>query len=283
MNKSTCPICDGIKKESNKFCSYSCRNKARIWSSDSREKMSNTIKNINNSCYLDVILHCNKCDKPTKIKIHKNAKQKEFYCSTKCARSRDFSISTKEKISNSLKEFFDKKGRLIDLIRECVYCNKSFQSKKRSQKFCSRKCAAIQNMASDEARENARIRMLNTLSKLIEKKRSKNEELFFSLCLEEFKNVNHNEAIFNGWDADILIIDYKIAILWNGKWHYEKLTKKHSVEQVKTRDKIKLKHIVNSGWIPYIVKDMGRFNKKFVEDEFKKFKEWMITQTTINA
>ena len=33
-------------------------------------------------------------------------------------------------------------------------------------------------------------------------------------------------SIFNGWDADIILTDLKIAILWNGKWHYEKLTKK---------------------------------------------------------
>lgn len=38
--------------------------------------------------------------------------------------------------------------------------------------------------------------------------------------------------MFNGWDADIIIEDLKIAILWNGKWHYEKITEKHSVSQV---------------------------------------------------
>jgi hypothetical protein len=79
-----------------------------------------------------------------------------------------------------------------------------------------------------------------------------------------------NEPIFNGWDADIIIEDYKIAVLWNGKWHYEKITKKHSVAQVQNRDKIKIKEIIKTGYTPYIIKDMGRENKEFVIEEFNK-------------
>ena len=52
---------------------------------------------------------------------------------------------------------------------------------------------------------------------------------------------------------------------------YEKITSKHSVEQVQNRDKIKIKEIKNCGYIPYIIKDMGRYNKKFVKNEFENF------------
>ena len=53
-------------------------------------------------------------------------------------------------------------------------------------------------------------------------RRSKNEKLFCVLCEQYFNKVGHNEPIFNGWDVDILIYDLKIAILWNGVWHYKK-------------------------------------------------------------
>ena len=103
-------------------------------------------------------------------------------------------------------------------------------------------------------------------------KRSKNEILFYEMCKKEFTNVTSNERYFNGWDADIILHDLKIAVLWNGKWHYEKLTEKHSLEQVKRRDFIKIKEIEEKGYLPYIIKDMGKYNEKFVKKSFDSFK-----------
>ena len=71
------------------------------------------------------------------------------------------------------------------------------------------------------------------------------------------------------------IEDYKIAILWNGPWHYKKITKKHSVEQVQNRDKIKISEIKNKGYIPYIIKDVGKYDKYFVETQFEKLLEYI--------
>lgn len=84
-----------------------------------------------------------------------------------------------------------------------------------------------------------------------------------------------NEQKFNGWDADVIIEDLKIAVLWNGKWHYEKITQKHSVKQVQNRDNIKIKEIIKCGYIPYIIKDMGKYKKSFVEEEFEKFLNYL--------
>ena len=106
-------------------------------------------------------------------------------------------------------------------------------------------------------------------------KRSKNEIYFAELCKEKFTNVLTNKHIFNGWDADVILKNLKIAILWNGKWHYEKITKKHSVKQVQNRDKIKLKEIQKCGYKSYIIKDMGKYNPEFVKKEFEKFKEYI--------
>ena len=52
--------------------------------------------------------------------------------------------------------------------------------------------------------------------------------------------------------------------LWENK-------KNHSVKQVQNRYNIKIKKIINCGYTPYIIKDMGRYNPKFVEEEFNKF------------
>jgi hypothetical protein len=130
-------------------------------------------------------------------------------------------------------------------------------------------------MSIDSRKADARARMLKTLELISKKRRSKNEIMFFELCAEEFNNVKHNESIFDGWDADIILMDEKVAVLWNGKWHYEKITERHSVAQVQNRDKLKIKAINKMGWTAYTIKDMGSHNRSFVNDEFIKFKTWL--------
>lgn len=136
----------------------------------------------------------------------------------------------------------------------------------KNRKFCNRICY----YKSDKLKDFGRKFGLLSSQTQKETRRSKNEIYFFDLCKEKYNEVLSNETIFNGWDADIIITNYKIAVLWNGKWHYEKITKKHSVKQVKNRDKIKIREIKSCGYIPYIIKDMGRENKDFVRQEFKK-------------
>lgn len=112
-------------------------------------------------------------------------------------------------------------------------------------------------------------------------RRSKNEIEFCKLCEEYFDNVKHNESIFNGWDADIIIEDIKFAVLWNGPWHYKQITKSHSVKQTQNRDKIKVKEIEECGWTPYIIKDMGKANKNFVKEKFDEFLKYLKENTII--
>ena len=112
-------------------------------------------------------------------------------------------------------------------------------------------------------------------------RRSKNEIEFYKLCEEYFDNVKHNESIFNGWDADIIIEDIKFAVLWNGPWHYKQITKSHSVKQTQNRDKIKVKEIEECGWTPYIIKDMGKANKDFVKEKFNEFLKYLKENTII--
>lgn len=178
----------------------------------------------------------------------------------KCARS--FSSKNKrseinKQVSETLKrKFYENNPLTIEL--NCSYCKEIFIVKrnKKYNKYCSPKCSG-------------RVGGLKTASLKI--KRSKNEVLFSELCKSKFINVFTNKPMFNGWDADIIIEDIKVAVLWNGKWHYEKITHKHSLEQVQNRDIIKIKEIEKSGYISYIIKDLGSYNIEFVEKEFEKF------------
>ena len=77
--------------------------------------------------------------------------------------------------------------------------------------------------------------------------------------------------MFNGWDADIIIEDLRVAVLWNGVWHYKKVRNHHSLEQVQARDKIKIDNIQKCDYTPYIIKDLGKYNEEFVRVEFEKF------------
>lgn len=182
------------------------------------------------------------------------------YCSVSCARKRTHTKESKEKISNSLK-----KDNFV--LKNCLFCKKeiSVPYNKRNRKFCSRSCTSKYNITSEVARA------LGIASSQKRVRRSKNEIYFYELCLKEFKNIENNVSIFNGWDADIIIHDVKIAVLWNGKWHYEKICKSHSLLQVQNRDDIKIKEIINFGYSPYVIKDMGRYDKLFVEQAFKNF------------
>lgn len=203
-----------------------------------------------------IIKVCNECKSKSKINIQKYIKKieksnlpleiKEYYT------NQYFNINN-DKQEQLLKTIISK-GYKICKIHKYNKIFIRFFSPETIKKFqySGKKSAAIQS----------------------EKRRSKNEIEFCTLCENNFKNVLHNQPIFNGWDADIILEDYKIAILWNGAWHYKKITKKHSVKQVQNRDKIKIKEIINKGYKPYIIKDMGKYNKSFVENEFNKFRKF---------
>lgn len=198
-------------------------------------------------------------------------------CSRKCSNKyfkRNHTEETKEKISKSLtknvkieKESKRKKG----ILKKCRNCGNEYYvsfSMIEKSKYCSLSCSTTYRNKYENLSRNAGLK-----SSISQNKRSKNEIYFADLCIKYFKDVKTNEPIFNGWDADIIIEDLKLAVMWNGKWHYEKITKKHSLKQVQNRDKIKIKEIINCGYEPYIIKDMGKYNPKFVEYKFEKLLE----------
>jgi hypothetical protein len=208
---------------------------------------------------------CEKCGK-----IHDGDFGSGRFCSRSCANSRIHTKKSKEKISKKLSGLNKSKVEVI-----CLNCEvKVLTSKSRAKrkKICSNRC----KMTYYNKNYNlAQIGGIKSAEKQSENRRSKNEIYFYQLCEKHFNSVDANLNMFNGWDADVIIHDFKIAILWNGVWHYKKITKEHSVKQVQNRDKIKIKEIEKSGYIPYIIKDMGKCNKLFVEKQFELFLKYL--------
>ena len=232
-------------------------------------------------------VYCHSCGKEMKvIEPEKLFPCKEkYFCSSSCSHKRDRSEKTKEKISNSLINYNTNNSNKVNRI--CKACGKEYYWSKHKRfigictnVFCSPECSNYYNAHRNEFySEEIKQKFIETGKKSAqiqsEKRRSKNEKLFYELCKKHFNKVTHNDAQFNGWDADVLIWDYKVAVLWNGKWHYEKITEKHSVKQVQNRDEIKCKEIKAIGWDIYIIKDMGRYNPSFVNEQFELFLQYI--------
>lgn len=230
------------KYTSGEFCSIEC---ARAYSTKNKrieinKKVSVTLSGSGNGLVKKECCFCK-----VEFEVEWSLRKRKF-CSSECA---------KKQRADKLKEVFEKK---------CENCNNTFHvyKKRLKQRFCGKSCSSS---------NNGRKGGLNS----VQGKRSKNEIYFAALCKERFDKVLMNEPMFNGWDADVIVEDFKIAVLWNGKWHYEKITESHSLIQVQNRDKIKIKEITNSGYKPYIIKDMGKENNEFVKKEFEKFLKYI--------
>lgn len=257
MNK--CLNCG--KPVHNKFCNVSCQNQYQALVKR-KEYYSNPKK-------------CLNCGKILNWE-HKRCK----FCNKSCATTYNnrlrgaVSDKQKQKVSNTLKSKHKK--------YKCKVCGRDYEyiKGKNTKIFCSLECKSYYNKHRNEflsKESKLKISQGGRNSSIIQgnSRRSKNEIYFHSLCIEKFDNVLNNKCMFNGWDADVIIENYKIAILWNGPWHYKNITKTHSVEQVQNRDKIKITEIKNKGYILYIIKDMGKYDKYFVETQFEKLLEYI--------
>ena len=196
------------------------------------------------------VLHCERCGAEfvKEMTDSQYARMKFVFCSRACANARPHSDETKHKIAASI----------------CKY-NESRQTESNLTKL------------DELTRCKLRQAGLKSVSVQSERRRSKNEINFCSLCEQNFNHVEHNKPIFNGWDADIIIHDIKVAVLWNGRWHYEQIKKSQSVAQVQNRDKIKIGEIKRAGYTPYVIKDMGKASEKKVNAEFETFLNWTKT------
>ncbi len=184
------------------------------------------------------IVNCQNCNVDFKKSYAKIKKSINHFCSHSCAATinnpnrttlnRIASNETKQKISESLKKFNKEKIKKIQL---CIACKKEFKGKR---KTCSSECLSILRV------ENGKI--AGKISQLKRPRRSLGEILFYDLCVDYFgiKNVLSNERIFkdkngNYWDSDIIILNKRLAICYNGIWHYQKVCESHNLKQTQSQ------------------------------------------------
>ena len=200
---------------------------------------------------------------------------KKKFCNSSCAATYNNTKRPKHEKQIVLKK--------LPRMNACAMCNKPFRFIGKGKRFCCTTCRTLYRqehpkIITDDMRESFRRGGQRSASIQQKTRRSKNEIRFFELCANHFTQVTSNDQMFNGWDADVIIHDIKTAVLWNGKWHYEKITKAHSVAQVQNRDRIKINEIKKCGFAPYVVKDLGRTgdkaNERFVTEQFNTFIDW---------
>lgn len=213
---------------------------------------------------------CKNCEKLVVKNVYKGVKDKTpIFCSKTC--SLDFlntKTCTKKRNLNISKGMTMAPHCSLYLIN-CKECNNLFACGKK-RKTCSKEC-----LTKNKTR-NGIIIGRKTASKYI--KRSKNEIELHNLLFAKYCDTIHNISMFNGWDADIIIPSKKLAIMWNGPCHYNKITEKHSVIQVQNRDFIKLKEIDNFNYKCIVIKDYN--NKMTPNKAFEKIEE-LINDSSI--
>jgi hypothetical protein len=175
-----------------------------------------------------------------------------IFCSHSCANSRgprtdDFKKKVSERLTGRIGHTRNKE-LLPRINTTCCGCNKPLrilESEFRINKTCGAKeCISV--ACSINGRKSASKKIV----------RSKDEICLHQMCLEQYEKVDHNYIIADGWDADIVIHEHKVAILWNGPWHYKQMPhKNHSLKQVQTRDNIKIKLFESLGWKVMIFED----------------------------
>ena len=248
---------------------------------------------------------CAKCERDFSLVLtesqYKSGKHK-LYCSRSCANSRVHTKETIEKIRISVLKKCYGNNKIDEILKTAKSNEANFYKDLKTEKFYKKfkKCkycgSDINNgtrYCNEWCRELSLIRLSlahsiggrkgGKKSAYVQRnvRRSKNEILFCKLCEGYFKSVLHNEPIFNGWDADVIIDDYKIAVLWNGKWHYEDIC--GGLKQIQNRDRIKISEITKCGYIPYIIKDTGKYNETFVKNEFEKLKNFMRDRAEVSS
>jgi len=211
------PFKEPSELKEKKFCNNSC---AASFNNKRRKLDYTKTKEIN----------CTKCNTINIVKINTNIQ--EYICDS-CAikefieKVNELESQNKKLVNLPHRKKLVKTSNKIPNGRNCIECNKELCNAQ--IKFCSKICLEQYNS------KNVDFVLLGekggNSSKQISNPRSKNEIYFYELCNNVFSNVKHNEKLFNGWDADVILTEEKIAILWNGAWHYKQCGKNHSLEQ----------------------------------------------------
>lgn len=125
---------DSIKEK------YSSGNNGKYHLKEYKEKIRSSIDSRLGS-FLDFEVECSTCSTVFQVKEREKLfpSKEKYYCSRKCANTKNHTEETKKKIKESrIKNNYKYEKPLI--YKKCLNCNEEFTTKRSSQKFCSKSC-----------------------------------------------------------------------------------------------------------------------------------------------
>lgn len=217
--------------------------------------------------------------------VSKNVKEKyhKKFCSQSCAATFNNkkrgpqSEETKMKKSVAMKKRADLIGRKYTningmFVKVCKICKITFYHKNFSKAtMCSDKCRSELKRRVNretEARLGGLWQRRNS--------RSKGERILSQKLIDIGLNVVTNKKMFKGFDADIILPDYKIAVHWNGAWHWKPIAGEKLLSKIKHRDDLRYKAIEECGYINYVIIDHKLGTPEFAANiHFRKLMRYL--------
>ena len=284
-------ICEQCGKEfeqnfgSNRFCCRKCAN-------DYSRKFIRKAEYIPQ--YEERI--CKKCGKKFKVDIKKeNKKKPKIYCSRSCANSHMVSESHRQKVSESMKKFYntDEGKNLKEKLREeniQKYIDnpdlrkqigiKTLQAKYNIENsedlyvdFTCPVCGKHLHLTPFQANKRKYCsghcrNMVNNMK--INGNRSKAEKMLENMLKVKFPQLAFNindRTILEGLELDFYFPSINLAIEWNGIFHYKNVG--HNFELIKQKDAKKMQLCKDKNIELYIVKDLTS-STKFIKQQINK-------------
>lgn len=219
---------------------------------------------------------CSKEFKATSDQIYslRKGKSVNLFCSRSCSASfnnskRIRSDESKHRTSETLK--LKNTGIRIRSPQYCVVCCKEMYPVNRLGKPVVRNtCGNIDCLNQRRKEASSRGGRKTASLPWASRTRSKNERYLASLLSSIFPNALFNKRMFGEYDSDIILPDQKIAVHWNGPFHYKPLLGNDHLDKIQKRDALRYAAIASEGFYNYIIDDSGNtgFNRLKVEAEF---------------
>jgi len=226
-------------------------------------------------------------------------KRMNSYCSSSCSAT----INNKNRIGKTytlseeglknLVENGKKRGKQLteyykanpDIYKTFIRNIKTFNSKPKKEFICP-VCGKILLLTENEFRKrkycggSCRNKINN---KVIYGIRSKAEVYLENKLKEEFPELImyfNDRELLNGMELDVYIPSLKLAIEWNGIYHYKNIRNDGLFERVKNKDFEKVVECEKLNVYLYIIKDLTSQNK-FIRDETEKVINFIKTHASL--
>lgn len=214
-----------------------------------------------------------------------------IFCGRVCAgvfnnKNRKHTEETKRKISLSRQEYLslNKATRENSRIPQfCKICGKKFYPvNSRGIATAKKTCGHHECVKACAVLGGKRGGITTSSLQWAKRSRSKNEKYFAQLVLNNFPYVLTNKRMFGEYDADVILVNEKIAVHWNGPFHYKLLINDDHLLKIQSRDLLRYKAIEQEGYFNYIIDDRNNrgFSVEKVEKEFQLLMSFINTRNT---